>query len=358
MKLPVVEIGQMRVGGGEPVLVIAEAGVNHNGSMQTAHELIDVAARAVADAVKFQAFVTEEVITPTTPKAGYQVQTTGVDDGQFKMVKALELSADQQAELQEHCQDAGMLYVCTPYDMPSVDILDTMDVAAYKIASTDVTNTPLLAHIAGKNRPVILSTGHSTLAEIELAMDVLRDGGLSGKIVILQCTSEYPAPVEDANLRAMNTLELAFGCPVGFSDHTKDIGAAPWAVAAGAHLLEKHFTLDRGMEGPDHRASLEPDELAQLVQVVRQVEVSLGSGIKHVMPSEAPNKNRMQKSLVTRRGIVAGARITAADLTCKRPGTGLPPSWMERIIGLTAATDLEENTVLQLHSVSWSGEEA
>ena len=348
------DISQRAIGGHEPVFIVAEAGVNHNGSMDTAHRLIDTAAESQVDAVKFQAFVTEEVISPATPKADYQVQTTGKDDGQFEMAKALELSAAQQAELKEHCERSGLLYLCTPYDMPSVDALDAMDVAAFKIASTDVTNTPLLGHIADKGRPVILSTGWSTLGEIEAAVTVLRDGGLDGKIAILQCTSEYPAPVEDANLRAIKTLEVAFGCPVGFSDHTEGIGAAPWAIAAGACLLEKHFTLDRNMEGPDHRASLEPEELSQLVTLVRQVEAALGTGVKRIMPSEAPNKPRMQKSLVTRRAIPVGTRIEADDLTCKRPGTGLPPSWLDRVVGQPAARDLEANEVLLMSSIAWT----
>jgi N,N'-diacetyllegionaminate synthase len=353
MTIHTVQMGPLCIGPGERVPVIAEAGVNHNGDMDTAHRLIEIAAEKQADAVKFQAFVTEEVITPKTPKAQYQVQTTGTDDGQFDMAKALELSPMQQAELKQHCERLGLTYLCTPYDAPSVDVLDEMDVVAYKVASTDVTNLPLLARMASKGRPVILSTGWSSLGEIEAAIMTLRDGGVDEKIVLLQCTSEYPAPVEDANLRAIQTLQQAFACPVGFSDHTEGVGASPWAVAAGASVIEKHFTLDRTMLGPDHQASLDPDQLSELITAVRGVEVALGDGVKRIMPSEAPNKERMQKSLVTRRRIEAGELVAAGDVTAKRPGTGLPPSWFDRVVGLRAARNLEADEVLQLDSILW-----
>ena len=349
-----VRIGNRLVGPGQPCFTIAEAGVNHNGDIELAKRLIDAAAEASADAVKFQSFVTEELITPEAPKAGYQVATTGEPGSQYKMLKALELSADQQAELKAHCEQAGILYLCTPYENTSVDMLDRMGVAAFKIASTDITNIPFLRYVASKGRPVILSTGMSTLGEVEQAVDTLRAGGLDGKIVILHCTSEYPAPISETNLRAILTMQQAFGCPVGFSDHTPGVGASPWAVALGACMIEKHFTLNRDMVGPDHRASLEPDELSALVRTVRQVEEALGDGVKRPMPSELPNKPLMQKSLVARRSIRAGETITPNDLTCKRPGFGLAPSWFDRVVGKRAAVDIPEGGVLTLSNVDWS----
>jgi N,N'-diacetyllegionaminate synthase len=345
-------IGNRLVGPGQPCFIIAEAGVNHNGDMHLAHRLIDAAAEASADAVKFQSFATEELITPEAPKAGYQIETTGGPGNQYKMLKALELSADQQAELKAHCEQVGILYLCTPYENTSVDVLDRMDVVAFKIASTDTTNIPFLRHVASKGRPVILSTGMSTLGEVERAVNTLHAGGLD-KIVLLHCTSEYPAPVREANLRAILTMKQAFHCPVGFSDHTPGIGASPWAVAAGACVIEKHFTLDRNMAGPDHRASLEADELSALVRTVRDVEAALGDGIKRPMPSELSNKPLMQKSLIARRNIPAGDTIVSDDLTCKRPGFGLAPSWFDRIVGKRAAVDIPKDGFLTLSSVDW-----
>lgn len=349
-----VRINQRVVGVGHPCFIIAEAGVNHNGDIDLAHRLIDAAAEAGADAVKFQSFVTEELITPEAPKAGYQVETTGEPGSQYKMLKPLELSADEQAELKAHCEQVGILYLCTPYENTSVDMLDRMDVVAFKIASTDITNIPFLRYIAEKGRPVILSTGMSTLGEVEQAVNTLRAKGLDGKIVMLHCTAEYPAPVSETNLRAILTMQLAFGCPVGFSDHTPGIGASPWAVAVGACMIEKHFTLDRNMVGPDHRASLEPDELANLVRTVRDVEAALGDGVKQPMPSELPNKPLMQKSLVARRHIRAGETIGSDALTCKRPGFGLLPSWFDRVVGKRAAVDIPKDGILTLSSVDWS----
>lgn len=348
-----VKIGDNMLGPGNRCFIIAEAGVNHNGDMRLAHKLIDAAVKAGADAVKFQHFITEEVITSDTPKAGYQIETTGGENGQYKMLKALELTADNQAELKKHCTEAGILYLCTPYENLSVDILDKMDVAAFKIASTDTTNIPFLKYIASKGRPVILSTGMSTLEEVEQAVDALSTAGLDGQIIILHCTAEYPAPINEVNLRAILTMQQVFSCPVGFSDHTPDLGASPWAVALGACVIEKHFTLDRNMSGPDHRASLEPDEFADLARTIRQVEASLGDGVKQPMPCELKNKLVMQKSLVAREAIGAGEIITADKLTCKRPAMGLSPSWFDRIVGKRAVEDILEDTMLSLSMIEW-----
>lgn len=351
-----VQIRHQTVGANQPCFIIAEAGVNHNGDMALAHRLINEAAQAGADAVKFQMFITEDLITDNAPKANYQVETTGEAGSQYKMLKSLELNATQQAELKAHCQEAGILYICTPYDHTSIDVLDQMDIAVYKIASTDVTNTPFLRYIASKGRPVILSTGMSVLAEVELAVNTLKAGGLEDKIIILQCTAEYPAPINEVNLRAIQTMQQAFNCPVGLSDHTPGIGAGPWSVAVGSCMLEKHFTLDRNLPGPDHPASLEPDELAQLVQTVRNVEAALGDGIKRPMLSEIPNKPFMQKSLVARKALPKGHVITEADLICKRPATGLPPHSWDQVIGQSTARDIDTGETLTLSCINWQDE--
>ncbi|CCK81697.1 N-acetylneuraminate synthase [Desulfobacula toluolica] len=351
-----VRIKDFKIGINHPCLIIAEAGVNHNGDINIAHKLIEAAKLAGADAVKFQSFKAESLVTKYSKKADYQLKTTNGDNSQFSMLKKLELSKQDQAQLKKHCDDENILYLCTPYEQNSADLLENIGVDAYKIASTDTSNVPFLRYLAKKEIPVILSTGMSNLGDIEESVNELKFHGLNGKIIILQCTSEYPAPLEDINLRAMKTMQLAFGCPVGFSDHTSGIGASPWAVAAGACVVEKHFTLDRNMKGPDHKASVETKEMAQLVRVIRNVELALGDGMKRIMPSERKNKSKMQKSLVANREISAGRMIRPEDLTCKRPGTGLPPNWFDRVIGTQAAKTINKDDVLNLDSISWKTE--
>lgn len=346
------KIAEHSIGTGHPCFVIAEAGVNHNGDMSLAHRLIDEAGKAGANAVKFQAFVTEEVMTPHAPKANYQLQTTTGPQSQYSMVKPLELSPNQIAGLHRHCLDRGIIFICTPYDFPSADMLEALNVAAFKIASTDTTNTPFLRHIAKKNRPVLLSTGMSSMTDVELAMTALAP--VRDQTAILHCTSEYPMPPEEANLRAMDTLTRAFGVPVGYSDHSPGIGVTPWAVAVGAILIEKHFTLDRAMAGPDHRASIEPTELAELVVTVRMVERALGDGIKRIMPSEAANRQKMQKSLVLRHPVAKGQIIASENLTCKRPATGLAPNELETVSGRRAARDIPADRPLSLADIDWN----
>jgi N,N'-diacetyllegionaminate synthase len=349
-----VKIENFLIGNGAPVFIIAEAGVNHNGDMKLAHELINAALKAGADAIKFQSFVAEDIVTVKAKKANYQIETTGDVGGQLAMLKKLELSEEQQTELKGHCDKENICYLCTPYEEKSADFLEAIDVAAYKIASTDISNIPFLRYLAWKNKPVILSTGMSTLDEVEDSVKELKLHGLLGNIIIMQCTSEYPAPFEDINLRAMKTMEFAFDCPVGFSDHTAGIGASPWAVAAGACVIEKHFTLDRNMPGPDHRASIEPEELTELVKTIRNVEAALGDGIKRPMPCEIANKPIMQKSLVATRTISAGDVVQPDDLTSKRPGSGLQPKWFDRVVGKKVAKQIQKGEMLQLDSVIWS----
>jgi N,N'-diacetyllegionaminate synthase len=349
----VVRIGNRPIGRDHPCFIIAEAGVNHNGDLELAARMIDSAAAAGADAIKFQSFVSEELITLSAPRAAYQVKATGDDSAQYAMLKALELSDDGQLELKRKCDEVGIHYLCTPYERHSVDLLDRLDVAAYKIASTDVTNLPFLRYLGSKGRPVILSSGMSTLGEIEAALGALRASSEGLDIVLLHCTAEYPAPLEDVNLRAIGTLERAFGCPTGFSDHTGGIGASPWAVAVGACVVEKHFTLDRKMQGPDHPASIEPEELRDLVRTIREVERALGDGVKRLMPSELENKKLMQKSLVFRRDIRTGGRIGEDDVVAKRPGGGLPPEWLDRVVGCRVALDVRVDEMLTLGAIDW-----
>jgi N,N'-diacetyllegionaminate synthase len=348
-----VNIDNIIVGRGHPCLVIAEAGVNHNGDMELAHKLIDAAKKSGANAVKFQSFVAEDLVTPQAEKAVYQVQTTGSSGNQCDMLKALELTYSQQEELKAHCEEIGIIYLCTPYEEKSADLLKDLDVAAYKIASTDTNNLPFLRYIAKTDIPVILSTGMSSIGEVEDAVNVLKSNGLTGKIIILQCTSEYPVPINEINLQAMKTMEQAFDCPVGFSDHTPGIGASPWAVALGASVIEKHFTLNRNMDGPDHRASIEPHELKILTNMIRDVEAALGDGIKRPMPSEIKNKTIMQKSLTARRNIPGGKIIKAEDLVCRRPGDGLLPKWFDKVSGKKATRDIKENQTLTFGDVLW-----
>jgi N,N'-diacetyllegionaminate synthase len=341
-----------QIGPGWPCLIIAEAGVNHNGDMDLAYRLIDAAAAAGADAIKFQAFVTEELVTPDAPKANYQVETTGQGGGQFEMLKKLELTAEQQLRLKERSDAAGLIHLCTPYDELSADMLDELDIPAYKIASTDTTNLPFLKYLAAKNRPVLLSTGMSNMAEVDDAMAAL--DLLKEKTIILHCTSQYPAPEAESNLRAMATMAEAYDCPVGYSDHSAGIGVSPWAVAAGACVIEKHFTLDRTLSGPDHAASIEPQELGDLVNIIADIDTALGDGVKRATESEMSNKPSMQKSVVTRSAIKAGTIIKSDDLALRRPATGLSPKWLEKIIGHKVVKDLPENCILSEADIDWS----
>jgi len=345
------EIAGRTIGDGAPCFIIAEIGVNHNGNMDLARRLIDEAATAGADAAKFQAYVTEELITPKAHKAAYQVQSTGPADSQFQMLKNLELSGEQQAELKDYCATKNIIYTCTPYDLPSLDLLDQLDVPLLKIASTDTTNLPFLKRVAESSRPVILSTGMCTLSEVEAAITAMDK--VRSKLSLLHCTSEYPAPPDEANLRAIETLRYAFRRPTGYSDHSAGVGISPWAVAAGASIIEKHLTLERTLPGPDHQASIEPRELAELVRTIRGLEKSLGDGVKRPSPSEAANKDAMRKSVVAKRPLQAGAIITGDDLACKRPGSGLAPEWVDRLIGKQVNRDIAADTILALGDFHW-----
>lgn len=313
-------------------MIIAEIGVNHNGSMELARQAIDAAVVSGADAVKFQIFRTEELVTTTAEKADYQKATTGADETcQWAMLKALELSQAQHRVLFDYCAASGITYICTPYDIESARFLaEDLKVAAIKVASSDTTNIPFLQALDAMGRPVILSTGMCTMDEVNAAVEAMPASQAAKRLYLLQCTSEYPAPAEEANLRVMAAMAAEYHCPVGFSDHTVGPDAAALAVAAGAVIIEKHFTLDRNLPGPDHRASSDPAEFTDLVTRIRQVEKILGSPDKVVTEAERSNKQMMQKSIYWRRAMDAGTVVGAADLAFKRPAVGLCPAMLHR----------------------------
>ena len=341
------DLGGRMVGHGYPCFVIAEAGVNHNGDLDLAHRLVDVAVDAGADAVKFQTFQTERIISRTAPKADYQVENTGSDESQFDMIKALELPEEAFAQLMAHCQERGILFLSTPFDHESVDILARLDVAAFKIGSGEITNLPLLEKIAGHGKPMIISTGMATIGEVETTIRTAREAGTQ-EVILLHCVSNYPTDPADVNLRAMRTMARAFGLPVGYSDHTEGLEVPLAAVALGASVIEKHVTLDKTLPGPDHRASLEPDELARMVSGVRIVEKSLGHGRKEPATSEANTTAVARKSLVAKRDLTAGTVLTEEMIDIKRPGNGLPPSMRLHLVGRSLRIDVTEDTLLSL----------
>ncbi|AMV71854.1 N-acetylneuraminate synthase [Desulfuromonas carbonis] len=352
--------------------IIAEAGVNHNGSLEMAKKLVEVAADAGADAVKFQTFKANKLVSSLAPKAEYQTRTTGSDESQFEMIRKLELDDHAHEALIAHCKICNIEFLSTPFDLESVDLLaGRFDLPCIKIPSGEITNAPLLLKIARTGKPVILSTGMSTLGEVEDALGVLAFGFLSksgpsiaafraaycsaqgqalllDKVTLLHCTTEYPAPLEDVNLQVMDTLKSAFGLPVGYSDHTEGIAVPIAAVDRGAVVIEKHFTLDRSLPGPDHKASLEPAELRQMVRSIRDVEQALGTGTKHPTPSELKNMAVARKSLVAACTIRSGEPFTAENLAVKRPGNGLSPMHQWELLGRKAGKDFAVDEAIEL----------
>lgn len=339
------EIDERRIGVSAPVFIVAEAGVNHNGNPALARRLVDAAAECGADAVKFQTFTVDALLTREAPKAGYQVETTGAGESQREMLARLELGADRLAELRDRAGKHGLVFFSAPFDEASADALEALDVAVYKVPSGEITNLPLLRHIAAKGRPIILSTGMATLEEVEQAVAAIRAAG-DPPLALLHCLSAYPAPVEEVNLRAMDSLASRFGYPVGFSDHTLGIEIAVAAAARGAAIIEKHLTLDKTLPGPDHRASLDVAEFSAMVRAIRSVESALGDGVKRPMPSEADTRRVARKSLVAARALKAGERVAAGDLASKRPGTGISPAELPRVLGLRLTRDVAADEVI------------
>jgi N-acetylneuraminate synthase len=327
------------------VFVIAEAGVNHNGSLDLALQLVDAAKASGADAVKFQTFRADQLATCSAHKAPYQERTTAKSESQFEMLQRLQLDAAAHRCLIDHCRNVGIQFLSSPFDTQSADLLATMNVPLYKVPSGEITNLPFLHHLARKSKPLILSTGMSTLGEVEEAVQVLQAAGTT-QLTLLHCVTEYPAPYDEVNLRAMQTLKAAFGLPVGYSDHTSGIEIAIAAVALGAKVIEKHFTLDRSLPGPDHSASLEPVELRQMVTAIRHVEAALGTGIKAPAPCELPNISVARKSVVAARTLPTGHQLATGDLEIKRPGYGLAPKLLPALIGRTLRASVAKDEII------------
>lgn len=329
------------------VTIIAEAGVNHNGDLDLALKMADAAKTAGADIVKYQTFQPEELASRYADKAGYQKETTDAGESQLAMLKKLALPPEGYRQLKLYCDQIGIGFASTPFEQTSVALLNELDMPFWKIPSGEVTNLPYLLAIAKTKKPVVMSTGMCEMEEIQAAMDVLRANG-TPKITLLHCNTEYPTPYSDVNLRAMLSMRERFGVDVGYSDHTPGVEVPIAAAALGAAIIEKHFTLDRNMEGPDHKASLEPEELAALVKAVRHIEEALGSGEKTVSPSEAKNRDIARKSLVARRDIARDEVFTEENLTVKRPGGGINPMRWFEVLGTKATRDFAEDERIEL----------
>ena len=328
--------------------IIAEAGVNHNGSLELAQKMIDAAVDAGADAVKFQTFKAEKLVSKYAPKAEYQKKRTTADESQLEMIKKLELDAAAHQTLIDYCTNKNIRFLSTPFDLGSIDLLNELGLNLFKIPSGEITNLPYLRKIGALKKEIILSSGMADLGEIKDALAVLIGAGTKLKdITVLHCNTEYPTPIEDANLKAMLTIKAAFpGVNIGYSDHTLGIEIPVAAVAMGATIIEKHFTLDKNMEGPDHKASLEPNELKAMVHAIRSVEKALGSGIKKPSHSELKNKPIARKSLVAEKPILKGEVFTQENLTVKRPGTGISPMRWDEIIGQKASKNYQQDELI------------
>jgi N-acetylneuraminate synthase/N,N'-diacetyllegionaminate synthase len=331
------------------VTIIAEAGVNHNGDLQMALELIDVAADAGADYVKFQTFRTEDLVQKDTRKADYQIDNTGNDDSQFSMLKKLEIPLDWYPQLIKRCEQRGIRFLSTGFDEKSIDLLDELNCPIFKVPSGEITNKPYLEHISTKGKPVILSTGMSDLEDIRLAMETFLQAGIDrSKITVLHCTTQYPTPFEDVNLKAMQTIADTFQVNVGYSDHTESIEVAIAAVALGATLIEKHFTLDRSLPGPDHLASLEPKELKSLVQAIRNIQKAIsGDGRKVPSDSELKNIQPARKSIHLSMDVAQGTALTRDHLIMLRPGNGISPMEYPQILGKRTKIALPAGSILK-----------
>jgi N,N'-diacetyllegionaminate synthase len=345
-----VDLAERRIGPGHPCFVIAEAGVNHNGSVEMARQLVDAAAAAGVDAVKFQTFKARKVISASAPKAEYQQANTGNGESQLEMAERLELTEEEHRMVFAHCADRGILYLSSPFDDESVDLLVDMGVAAFKIGSGELTNHLLLRNVARRGKPVLLSTGMANSREIRDAMAVIRDSG-DPPVALFHCVSNYPAAPADCNLAAMATIRSEFHVPVGWSDHTLGTHISVAAVARGAELLEKHFTLDRSLPGPDHLASLEPDELAELVRTVRDTEAAIGTSVKRRQASEENTASVARRSVHAARDIPAGHLIEHCDVELLRPGGGIPGNDIGKVVGRRAVRLIPAGVVLQLDDV-------
>lgn len=334
------------------VFIIAEAGVNHNGSVRLAKRMIDAASCAGADAVKFQTFRADQLASRFALKAGYQRRSASGDEPQLGMLKRLELNVDAHRELIGHCRKARIMFLSSPFDLESIDLLDRLGLKVFKIPSGEITNAPYLKKIGRLGKKVILSTGMADLDEVGQALGILARSGTPGRdVTLLHCTTEYPAPYKNANLRAMLAMKEAFGVDVGYSDHTEGIDISIAAVALGAAVIEKHFTLDRGMKGPDQAMSLEPCQLKRLVEGIRNTEKAIGSGIKAPTGNEEKIKMFVRKSIVARTDISKGAKITDDLIDIKRPGTGIAPKYLDRVVGRRAKRDIRKDSLVRFQDL-------
>ena len=329
------------------VKIIAEAGVNHNGDIIIAKKMIDFAKEAGADYIKFQTFIPENLVSKYAKKAEYQKITTASNESQLQMLRKLMLSKNEFIELSDYCKATSIGFISTPFDLESVGFLNSFNMDFWKVPSGEITNLPYLVEIAKTGKPIILSTGMSDLDEIDAALNVLHSNG-AGKITLLHCNTQYPTPMEDVNLNAMLTLKDRYNCDVGYSDHTLGIEVPIAAVALGATVIEKHFTLDRNMEGPDHKASLEPNEFKSMVSAIRNIEKALGTGNKVASPSETENKDIARKSIVASRMIKKGEVFSKENITTKRPGSGISPMKWYNVIGAVAKRDFQEDELIEL----------
>ena len=332
----------------QSTIIIAEAGVNHNGSIELAKKLIDVAVEAGADFVKFQTFKAETLVIQTADKAEYQKEITDTDESQFEMIKKLELDRKTHEELIDYCKQMDIQFLSTAFDHDSIDLLDEINTPLFKIPSGEITNLPYLRHIGKMGKPIIMSTGMSTLDEVHNALNILIESGTEKEqITILHCNTEYPTPMKDVNLKAMLTIKDELGVNIGYSDHTLGVEVSIAAVAMGATVIEKHFTLDRNMPGPDHAASLEPEELKAMVTAIRNIEKSMGDGEKKPSSSETKNIAVARKSIVAKTSIKKGELFTEENLTVKRPGTGISPMGWDTVIGKAASSDYEMDDLIR-----------
>jgi N,N'-diacetyllegionaminate synthase len=345
-----IDIHNIPIGPNFLTFIIAEAGVNHNGDLDLAKQLIFAAKACGADCVKFQTFRADHIVRADAPKAAYQLRTTNPRESQLDMLRRIELPREVYPELLQACQQAGILFLATPYDPEDIDFLDSLGVPAFKVASGQAVEPNFLTAMALKGKPILLSTGMCTLAEVGEAVDVIRRAG-NDQIVVLQCTTNYPCALEDVNLRAMETMAQAFGVPVGFSDHTPTLTAATLAVGLGACVIERHFTLDKGLPGPDHSSSSNPEEFRQLVIQIREAEKCLGSAMKRPTQAEIENAKGMRRSIVASRFIKAGEVLSLGNLTMKRPYDGLPQSCLKYLLGRKAIVDIPMDTPIDLGMV-------
>ncbi len=345
-KMNTIKIGDRFVGPGHPSFIIAEAGVNHDGNIEKAKKLIDIAVEAKADAVKFQSFKTEKLLLPTLMKCAYQKKGDGEEGSYADMIRNLELNEEMHKELFEYCTDKSIMFLSTPFDEESADLLDKLGVKAFKIDSGNLTNPYLLKHVASKGKPIILSTGMATIGEIDEAIKTIYSTG-NQQLILLHCTSNYPPNVSDANLNAMKTMGLQFNTLIGYSDHTIGLPVSLAAVALGAVLIEKHFTLDRSAKGPDHLASLEPQELINLVKGIKMVSEALGTTKKEPVIAEKEVADSLRRSVVSLVAISKGEVITKNKIAIKRPGNGIPPKHFELIVGRVAQKDIPPGSLIR-----------